>query len=75
MYTNRMPITAEHTKILPPSKNRIGISGWRTQSRRCKPFVDVRGNMHLPSFPQKFIATDSQGHAFSLLPQVDRLLN
>jgi hypothetical protein len=43
-------------------------------SWRSQPLIDLSGNIYLACLPQKLVATNAKGHAFSLFAQVDCLL-
>jgi hypothetical protein len=40
---------------------------------RSQPHIDVSGSIHLVGLPQKLVAANAKGHAFSLLAQVNCL--
>ncbi|WP_186294467.1 hypothetical protein [Bradyrhizobium guangdongense] len=49
-------------------------SGWRRQSTRRQPLVDLAGNVDLPRFLQKLRAANARGHFPRLPAQTDCLL-
>jgi hypothetical protein len=53
---------------------RCGILCRSTHSWRSQPLIDLSGSVYLRCLSQKLVATNAQGHAFSLFAQADRFL-